>query len=85
MARPGTLLAFGVLMLGLGVSLLGWYRTWAESGWRRTRWRRRQRGEAEPGSPDDPAPRRWRVHAVFSGAYCVVNGLALLAGGIIRL
>src|SRR4051812_230048 len=35
MARPSTLLAFGVSVLGMGVSGLLWSRTLADAGWQR--------------------------------------------------
>jgi hypothetical protein len=81
MARPATLLAFGVLVLGLGVSMLGWYRTWAEAGWRRQRWRREQ--ESLP--PGWHAPRWRRASLAFSGLFWTANGIALLVGGFIQL
>lgn len=81
MARPTTLLACGVLVLGLGVSMLGWYRTWAEVGWRRQRWH----GEQELLPPGWHAPRWRRVSLAFSGVFWTANGLALLVGGFSEL
>jgi hypothetical protein len=85
MARPTTLLAFGVLVLGLGVSMLGWYKTWAEAGWRRQRWRRAGRRETEPLPPGWHAPRWRRVSLAFSGLFWTANGILLLVGGFIQL
>jgi hypothetical protein len=81
MARPTSLLAFGVLVLGLGVSMLGWYRTWAEAGWRRQCWRREQ----EPLPPGWHAPRWRRVSLAFSGLFWTANGIVLLVGGFVQL
>jgi hypothetical protein len=82
MARPATLLTFGVMMLGLGVGILGWYRTWADAAWRREQARAGRRVAEEA---DWQAPRWRRVHAASFGVFCVVNGLALLAAGAYRL
>src|SRR5262249_54979903 len=78
----GALRTCGVLMLALGVSLSGWYRTWAETGWRR--WEARA-GRRVAQEPTWQAPRWRRVHAASAGVFCVVNGLALLVGGFIQL
>ena len=69
MARPGTLLAFGVLMLSLAVIVLAWHRALAERS-------RRRRGVTL---------HRAYAHLLFCGLFCLADGIALLVGGISQL
>ena len=69
MATPGMLFAFGVLILGLAASLLGWHKTWTERTLRRLK----------------RAPSWVRMYPIVFGLLCVANGIALLVGSYCQL
>jgi hypothetical protein len=69
MATPGMLFVFGVLILGLAVSLLGWHKTWAEQSLRRLK----------------SHSHSLRLYPICFGLFCVANGIALLVGGLCQL